>query len=139
MSVYLWHVPSLVLLTGVQLLWLTRPIVVAVVLLVRAISIGTKRWESPKPILEPRWPSASTTATAVGLFIVESLAISAYGLDLNLAVIALRCTGAAVVLTSGRDRFGSVHLRRRNLHQRRGGTEVSASPASVRSSERPAI
>lgn len=60
MSVYLWHVPAIVVLTGIRLLWLpmpdpgtgawwlTRPIlVVAVLLIVWAISTITKRWESP--------------------------------------------------------------------------------------------
>ena len=62
MSVYLWHVPAIVVLTGIQLLWLpmpdpgtgawwlTRPIfVIAVLLVVWAISTITKRWESPPP------------------------------------------------------------------------------------------
>lgn len=102
MSVYLWHVPAIVVLTGVQLLWLpmpvpgsglwwlTRPLfVIAVLLLMWAISAGTKRWERPRPML------------AVVLFIGQSLLISTYGLDLPLAVIALGTTITAVVLTSG--------------------------------------
>lgn len=56
MSAYLWHVPAIVLLTGIQLLWqpmpdpgtgawwLTRPVfVIAVLLVVRATSTITKR------------------------------------------------------------------------------------------------
>ena len=114
MSVYLWHVPAIVVLTGVQLLWLPMPapgsgvwwlsrplFVIAVLLLVWAISTGTKRWESPKPVLAPRWPAASATVLAMVLFIGQSLLISTYGLDLPLAVIALCATVAAVVLTSG--------------------------------------
>ncbi|MGO2862984.1 MAG: acyltransferase family protein [Brevibacterium sp.] len=114
MSVYLWHVPAIVVLTGVQLLWLPMPapgsgvwwlsrplFVIAVLLLVWAISTGTKRWESPKPVLAPRWPAASATVLALVLFIGQSLLISTYGLDLPLAVIALCATVAAVVLTSG--------------------------------------
>lgn len=146
MSIYLWHVPAIVVLTGVQLLWLpmpapgsgtwwlTRPLfVVAVLLTVWAISLGTKRWESPKPVLTPRWPTPGVTVAALVLFIGQSLAIASYGLDLPLAVLALCCTGAAVVLTGdrSRDRPGSAHLREKNLHQRRGGTGLRASPASV--------
>ena len=114
MSVYLWHVPAIVVLTGVQLLWLPMPapgsgvwwlsrplFVIAVLLLVWAISTGTKRWESPKPVLAPRWPATSATVLALVLFIGQSLLISTYGLDLPLAVIALCATVAAVVLTSG--------------------------------------
>lgn len=112
MSVYLWHVPAIVLLTGVQLLWLpmpdpgtgawwlTRPVfVIAVLLVVWAISTITKRWESPRPILSPRWPSDAVTVTAVALFVVQSLAISSYGLDLPLAILGLVCTTIAVNLT----------------------------------------
>ena len=101
MSVYLWHLPEIVVLTGIQLLWLpmpdpgtgawwlTRPIfVIAVLLVVWAISTITKRWESPPPILSPRWPSDAVTVTAVALFVVQSLAISSYGLGLPLAVLA---------------------------------------------------
>ncbi|WP_166970554.1 acyltransferase family protein [Brevibacterium atlanticum] len=114
MSVYLWHVPAIVLLTGIQLLWLpmpdpgtgawwlTRPLfVVAVVVIVWAISSVTRRWESPQPILSPRWPSAAVTTIAVAVFIVQSLAISSYGLDLPLAILGLACTAAAVILTGG--------------------------------------
>ena len=114
MSVYLWHVPAIVLLTGVQLLWwpmpdpgtgawwLSRPIfVVAVLLVVWAISTVTKRWESPQPILSPRWSSDAVTVIAVALFVFQSLAISSYGLDLPLAVLGLVCTAIAVVLTGG--------------------------------------
>jgi hypothetical protein len=112
MSVYLWHVPAIVLLTGVQLLWLpmpdpgtgawwlTRPVfVIAVLLIVWAISTVTKRWESPKPILSPRWPSDTITVIAVAVFVFQSLAISSYGLDLPLAILGLVCTTLAVVLT----------------------------------------
>lgn len=126
MSVYLWHVPAIVVLTGIQLLWLpmpdpgtgawwlTRPIfVIAVLLVVWATSTITKRWESPPPILSPRWPSDAVTVTAVALFVVQSLAISSYGLGLPLAVLGLACTALAVVLTGGSssarrpDRIGS--------------------------------
>ena len=115
MSVYLWHVPAIVVLTGIQLLWLpmpapgtgawwlTRPIfVIAVLLVVWAISTITKRRESPPPILSPRWPSDAVTVTAVALFVVQSLAISSYGLGLPLAVLGLACTALAVVLIEGK-------------------------------------
>lgn len=115
MPIYLWHVPAIVLLTGIQLLWLpmpdpgtgawwlTRPVfVIAVLLIVWAISAGTKLWESPPPVLSPRWPSTAVTTFAIALFVFQSLAISSYGLDLPLRVIGLVCTAAAVILTSGR-------------------------------------
>ncbi|UVI37154.1 acyltransferase family protein [Brevibacterium spongiae] len=112
MSMYLWHVPAIVVLTGIQLLWLPMPdpgtaawwlsrplFVIAVLLVVWAISTGTKRWESPPPVLSPRLPSAAATFAAVCVFIVQSLAISTYGLDLPLAVLGLVCTAVAVWLT----------------------------------------
>lgn len=120
MTIYLWHVPAIVLLTGIQLLWLpmpdpgtgiwwlTRPIfVIAVLAVVWAISLGTARWESPKPVLTPRWPQGWVTVTAVVLFVFQSLAISTYGLDLTLAIVALCATAAAVVLTGSSRRGGS--------------------------------
>ena len=67
-----------------------------------AISTITKRWESPPPILSPRWPSDAVTVTAVALFVVQSLAISSYGLGLPLAVLGLACTALAVVLIEGK-------------------------------------
>ena len=67
-----------------------------------AISTITKRWESPPPILSPRWPSDAVTVIAVALFVVQSLAISSYGLDLPLAVLGLVCTTIAVNLTEGK-------------------------------------
>lgn len=112
MSVYLWHAPAIVLLTGIQLpwqptpdpctgaWWLTRPVfVIAVLLVVWAISTITKRWESPRPVLSPRWPTDTVTVTAVALFVVQSLAISSYGLDLPLAILGLVSTTIAVNLT----------------------------------------
>ena len=49
----------------------------------------------------PRRPSDAVTVTAVALLVVQSLAISSYGLDLPLAVLGLACTALAVVLTGG--------------------------------------
>ena len=50
----------------------------------------------------PRRPSDAVTVTAVALFVVQSLAISSYGLDLPLAVLGLACTALAVVLIEGK-------------------------------------
>ncbi|AZU00116.1 hypothetical protein [Brevibacterium linens] len=103
--------PSIVLLTGIQLLWqpmpdpgsgawwLTCPVfVIAVLLVVWAISTITKRWQSPRPVLSPRWPTDTVTVTAVALFVVQSLAISSYGLNLPMAILGLVCTTIAVNL-----------------------------------------
>ena len=50
----------------------------------------------------PRRPSDAVTVTAVALFVVQSLAISSYGLGLPLAVLGLACTALAVVLIEGK-------------------------------------
>ncbi|UZD63133.1 hypothetical protein [Brevibacterium sp. JSBI002] len=76
MSAYLWHVPAIILLTGIQLLWHPMP------------DPGTGAW----------WLTCPVFVVAVALFVVQSLAISSYGLDLPMAILGLVCTTIAVNL-----------------------------------------
>ncbi|MFJ3958441.1 acyltransferase [Arthrobacter sp. NPDC090010] len=116
MTIYLWHVTAIVALTGVQLLlplpmpvpgsaswWLTRPLLmIAVFAVVWVISLGTVRLERPRPEPEGSRVGPAATVAAVALFILPSVAISAYGLDLPLALIATACTILALLLTTPR-------------------------------------
>ncbi|MFK0074803.1 acyltransferase family protein [Arthrobacter woluwensis] len=112
MTIYLWHVTAIVVLTGIQLLlplpmpapgstawWLTRPIfLVAVFAVVWVISLGTARLERPVPEPAGSRVSPAATVVAVVLFVLPSIGISAYGLDLPLAIGAVLCTAASLLL-----------------------------------------
>ncbi|OAN43380.1 acyltransferase family protein [Microbacterium sp. H83] len=116
MTIYLWHLPVIMLLTGVQLLlplplpapgsaawWWTRPVFLLVVLaVVWALSLWLVRFERIPAQGAPRVEARSATVTAVLLFVVPIIAITAYGLDFPLAAIAVVCTTAAVVLVDSR-------------------------------------
>ncbi|MBS1697501.1 MAG: acyltransferase [Actinobacteria bacterium] len=110
MTVYLWHLPMIMALTGVQLLlpaplpapgsalwWWTRvPFLLVVLGAVWLLSLWLVRYEQA-----PRLGSAPTTtltAVAVAVFLAPILAITAYGLDLPLAACALICSAAALLL-----------------------------------------
>jgi len=112
MTIYLWHVTAIVVLTGIQLLlplpmpapgstawWLTRPLLmVAVFAVVWVISLGTARLERPVPEPVGSRVSPAATVAAVVLFVLPSIGISAYGLDLPLAIGAVLCTAASLLL-----------------------------------------
>ena len=113
MTIYLWHLPVIMVLVGIELLlplplpapgspvwWWTRPVFFVVVLgAVLLLSQGLGRFEKVPPLSAPRHPTAAATVTAVLLFVVPVVAITAYGLDLALAVLATIGTGAALRLT----------------------------------------
>jgi len=112
MTIYLWHVTAIVVLTGIQLLlplpmpapgstawWLTRPLLmVAVFAVVWVISLGTARLERPVPEPAGSRVSPAATVAAVVLFVLPSIGISAYGLDLPLAIGAVLCTAVSLLL-----------------------------------------
>ncbi|MFE6733828.1 acyltransferase [Microbacterium sp. NPDC057650] len=116
MTVYLWHLPVVMILIGIELLlpipmpapggalwWWTRvPFLLLVLAVVWLLSIPLARFEKVPPLGAPRLRTA--TPLAVVLFLLPPLAISAYGLDLPLAAAGLVLTGAALWLTGG---FGS--------------------------------
>ena len=115
MTVYLWHLPVIMILTGIALVlpvpmpapgsaiwWWTRPVFLVVVLAaVWLLSLWLVRFESAAPGI-PRFPSRSATVAGVLLFIAPVIAITAYGLDFLLAALALACTAAALWLTAPR-------------------------------------
>ena len=113
MTIYLWHLPVIMMLIGIELLlplplpapgspawWWTRPVFFVVVLAaVWLLSLWVGRFEKVPPLGVPRSPSRAATVGAVLLFVVPIIAITAYGLDFPLALIAAVGTGAALWLT----------------------------------------
>ncbi|MFK4760888.1 acyltransferase [Microbacterium sp. ZW T5_45] len=118
MTIYLWHLPMIMVLTGIQLLlplpmpapgsalwWWTRPVFLVVVLAaVWLLSLWLVRFEQAPKTAVPRFPSARATIAGVLLFIAPVIAITAYGLDFPLAAAALVGSVAAMWLTSGERR-----------------------------------
>lgn len=113
MTIYLWHLPMIMVLIGLQLVlpvplpapgsalwWWTRPLFLLVVLgAVWLLSLWLVRYErSPAPG-SARFTSGTATVAAVLLFVVPIIAITAYGLDFPLAAIALAGTAVALWLT----------------------------------------
>lgn len=113
MTVYLWHLPMIMVITGIQLLlpfplpapgsaewWWTRiPFFLVVLAAVWVLSLWLIRFEKVPPLSAPRVAAAWATPAAVALFVVPILAITAYGLDFPLAAIALGACAAALWLT----------------------------------------
>jgi hypothetical protein len=116
MTVYLWHLPLIMVLTGVELLlplpmpvpgsatwWWTRPLFLLIVLgAVWLLSLWLGRYEQAPPPGPARFPRRSATVTAVLMFAVPFIAITAYGLDFPLAAVALASTLAALFLSAAR-------------------------------------
>ncbi|MCP1429747.1 surface polysaccharide O-acyltransferase-like enzyme [Microbacterium foliorum] len=114
MTIYLWHLPVIMILIGIQLLlplplpapgspawWWTRPLFLLVVLgAVWALSLWLVRFEKTPPAGVARHPSAGATVAAVLLFVTPVVGITAYGLDFPLAAAALIGTAAALRLMS---------------------------------------
>jgi peptidoglycan/LPS O-acetylase OafA/YrhL len=119
MTVYLWHLPMIMVLIGVELLlpmpmpspgsplwWWTRvPFLLIVLAAVWVLSLWLVRYERA-PRMGPS-PTAPATALAVALFLAPVLAITAYGLDLLLAACALVASFAALGLVGAFPRSGA--------------------------------
>jgi fucose 4-O-acetylase-like acetyltransferase len=116
MTVYLWHLPVIMTLIGIELLlpipmpapgsavwWWTRPLFLLLVLAaIWLLSLWLVRFEKSPAPGTARFPSRAATATAVLLFVAPIIAITAYGLDFALAATALVCTVSALWLTGTR-------------------------------------
>lgn len=116
MTVYLWHLPVIMILIGIELLlpipmpapgsplwWWTRPIFLVFVLgAVWLLSLWLVRFEKAPRAGVPRFPSTTATVLAVLIFVAPVIAITMYGLDFPLAAAALVCTGVALWLTGSR-------------------------------------
>ena len=118
MTIYLWHFPVIMILIGIQLLlpfpmpspggavwWWTRvPFTLLVLAGVVAISPLLVRFERLPPAGAPRFPGRAATVMGVALFVLPFLAISAYGLDLPLAIAAVVGSVAALWVAGSRRR-----------------------------------
>lgn len=116
MTVYLWHLPVILLLTGLELLlplplptpgsiswWSTRPLfLLAVLAVVWLASLRLVRFEVLPRIAALRFPSPVATVAAVVVFAAPILGITLYGLDPVLAATATAATAVALWLTGGR-------------------------------------
>ena len=120
MTVYLWHLPMVMVLIGIELLlpvplphpggpvwWWTRvPFLLLVLAAVWLLSLPLARFEKVPPLTPVR--SGAATPLGVALFIVAPLAITAYGLDFPLALLGAVCTALALWLTGGFARRGAA-------------------------------
>jgi hypothetical protein len=110
MTIYLWHLPLIVALSGIALLipgaspdpgtavwWATRPIEYALVLLALfGLSFLVGRWEQPREL------GATPPTPVVGLAVLLSIAVPVLliplGLDLALAIAGAITFGIAILL-----------------------------------------
>ncbi len=110
MTIYLWHLPIIIILTGVALLipggsplpgspvwWWTRiPAYVLVLVLIFALSLLVGRFEAPREVgpTPPGW----VVAVAAALTIIPPIFIIEYFLNLVLAIVSAVCFGVAILL-----------------------------------------
>ncbi|MEV4735349.1 MULTISPECIES: acyltransferase family protein [unclassified Microbacterium] len=116
MTIYLWHLPVIMILIGIQLVlplpmpapgsaiwWWTRPVFLLLVLaVVWAASLWLVRFEAAPAPGAPRFPGARACVVAVVVFVVPIIGITTYGLDFPLAALSLACTLAALWLTGSK-------------------------------------
>jgi len=110
MTVYLWHLPIIIILAGVALLipgaspepgsaswwWSRIPIYALVLALLFVLSLLVGRWEQPREVgpTPPGW----VVAVAAALTIVPPTLIIQYFLDLRLAIVGAVCFGVAILM-----------------------------------------
>lgn len=99
MTIYLWHLPIILIITGLSLLvpgaapepasaawWLSRPILYIIVLAgVFALSLLVGRWEAPREVTAT--PPGSVVAVAATLSFIPSFLVMEFFMDLPVAVI----------------------------------------------------
>lgn len=112
MTIYLWHLPMIMVLIGIQLVlplplpapgsaawWWTRPLFLLVVLAaVWLLSLWLVRFEKTPMPGAPRHPRVGATVAAALVFVTPIIGITAYGLDFPLAAAALVGTTMALRL-----------------------------------------
>ena len=110
MTIYLWHLPIIIILAGVALLipgaspepgsaawwWSRIPIYLLVLGLLFLLSLLVGRWERPREVgpTPPGW----VVAVAAALTIVPPTLIIQYFLDLKLAIVGAVTFGLAILL-----------------------------------------
>ncbi|HEY4225070.1 MAG TPA: acyltransferase [Pseudolysinimonas sp.] len=110
MTIYLWHLPIIIILAGVALLvpgaspepgsaawwWSRIPVYLIVLALLFALSLLVGRWEQPREVGPT--PPAAVVAIASVLTIVPPALIIEFFLDLKLSILSAVCFGAAILL-----------------------------------------
>ena len=110
MTIYLWHLPLIIALSGVALLipgaspppgseawWLTRPVFfVVVAIALFALSFLVARWEAPREI--GGTPPGPIVGLAAFLTFLPAFCVMQWFLDLPLAILGALCLGAAILL-----------------------------------------
>lgn len=110
MTIYLWHLPLIIALSGIALLipgaspepasavwWYTRPIAYVIVLLALfGLSFLVARWEAPREVGVT--PPVPIVALAAALTFIPAFCVLELGLDFAYAIIGAGFFGAAVLL-----------------------------------------
>jgi len=110
MTIYLWHLPLIIALSGIALLipgaspspgspgwWMSRPIFFVIVFAALfALSFLVGRWEAPREVGVT--PPGFVVGLAAFLTFLPAFCVTEWGLDLPLAVLGSLCLGAAVLL-----------------------------------------
>jgi len=110
MTIYLWHLPIIIILAGVALLipgaspepgssawwWSRIPIYALVLALLFVLSLAVGRWEQPRKVGQT--PPAWAVAVAAALTIVPPTLIIQYFLGLELAIVGAVCFGVAILM-----------------------------------------
>ena len=126
MTIYLWHLPLIVTLSGLALLipgasphpgsaewWWSRPIeYVLVIAGLFALSLLVGRWEQPRELGET--PPAVIVGLAAALTIVVPVLLIPLGLDLVLAIAGSVTLGLAILILG---RWGVLLGTRLHLHE----------------------
>lgn len=110
MTIYLWHLPVILALSGLALLvpgaaplpatpvwWMTRPLLLVVVAVALwGLSFLVGRWEAPRQL--GATPAAPVVGVAAALAFIPAFAVLQWFLDLPLAILGAVCFGAAVLV-----------------------------------------
>ena len=110
MTIYLWHLPLIIALSGIALLipgaspspgspgwWMSRPIFFVIVFAALfALSFLVGRWEAPREVGVT--PPGFVVGLAAFLTFLPAFCVTEWGLDLPLAVLGSASLGAAVLL-----------------------------------------
>ena len=119
MTIYLWHLPLIIIISGIALLipgaspapsspswWLSRPIFFVIVFAALfALSFLVARWEAPREV--GITPPGSIVALAAVLTFIPAFAVTEWFLDFWLAVLGSVFFSAAILLL-GRWRVGQA-------------------------------
>ena len=110
MTIYLWHLPIILIITGIGLLipgatpvlgsavwWWTRPVLYLVVLgAVFLLSFLVGRWEAPREITAT--PPGSVVAVAAILSFIPSFLVMEFFMDFTIAVLGSVLLAVSVLM-----------------------------------------